>query len=170
MYESHDPVQGVAILTLPSGKKFDHLGIKIQFIGRIDMVRILVNFVIFGFELSVRACVWDRGYIVLTFLMLYTVYNRLMEFMKDVLIMISFQSPKNYCLLVPCFNQPQRFHFSFKTWIKNMNPIVVVMFPSGTFFLLELYCYVYRSKCAVYLTQAGMVFIYIYCVCVHIYR
>ena len=38
-YEASENVQGVVVLTLPSGKKVDHLGIKIQFIGRIDMVR-----------------------------------------------------------------------------------------------------------------------------------
>lgn len=37
-YESSQNVEGVVVLTLPSGKKMDHLGIKIQFIGRIDMV------------------------------------------------------------------------------------------------------------------------------------
>jgi Vacuolar protein sorting-associated protein 26 len=39
VYEASEPVQGVCVLSLPSGKKVDHLGIKIQFIGRIDMVR-----------------------------------------------------------------------------------------------------------------------------------
>lgn len=38
-YESSQNVEGMVVLTLPSGKKMDHLGIKIQFIGRIDMVR-----------------------------------------------------------------------------------------------------------------------------------
>jgi Vacuolar protein sorting-associated protein 26 len=38
-YEASQDIKGKVILTLPSGKKADHLGIKIQFIGRIDMVR-----------------------------------------------------------------------------------------------------------------------------------
>lgn len=37
-YEASQDVEGVVVLTLPAGKKMDHLGIKIQFIGRIDMV------------------------------------------------------------------------------------------------------------------------------------
>lgn len=37
-YEASQDVEGVIILSLPPGKKMDHLGIKIQFIGRIDMV------------------------------------------------------------------------------------------------------------------------------------
>lgn len=36
-YEASQDVEGVVIMSLPSGKKMDHLGIKIQFIGRIDM-------------------------------------------------------------------------------------------------------------------------------------
>ena len=38
-YGEFEDVQGVAHLTLPPGKKFEHLGIKIQFVGRVDMVR-----------------------------------------------------------------------------------------------------------------------------------
>jgi len=37
IYGEHEDVQGVAHLTLPPGKKFEHLGIKIQFVGRVDM-------------------------------------------------------------------------------------------------------------------------------------
>lgn len=36
-YEASQDVSGKVILSLPPGKKADHLGIKIQFIGRIDM-------------------------------------------------------------------------------------------------------------------------------------
>jgi len=36
-YEQHQDVSGVATLQLAPGKKLEHLGIKIQFIGRIDM-------------------------------------------------------------------------------------------------------------------------------------
>jgi vacuolar protein sorting-associated protein 26 len=36
-YEQHQDVSGVVTLTMPPGKKLEHLGIKIQFIGRIDM-------------------------------------------------------------------------------------------------------------------------------------
>lgn len=39
-YEASQDVGGKVILSLPPGKKADHLGIKIQFIGRIDMVRV----------------------------------------------------------------------------------------------------------------------------------
>jgi hypothetical protein len=39
VYEASEPVEGVCVLSLAAGKKMDHLGIKIQFIGRIDMVR-----------------------------------------------------------------------------------------------------------------------------------
>lgn len=39
-YEASQDVSGKVMLTLPPGKKADHLGIKIQFIGRIDMVRL----------------------------------------------------------------------------------------------------------------------------------
>jgi hypothetical protein len=37
-YEASQDIKGKVLLTLPPGKKADHLGIKIQFIGRIDMV------------------------------------------------------------------------------------------------------------------------------------
>ena len=36
-YEASQDIEGHVILTLPPGKKADHLGIKLQFIGRIDM-------------------------------------------------------------------------------------------------------------------------------------
>jgi vacuolar protein sorting-associated protein 26 len=36
-YEQHQDVSGVVTLALPPGKKLEHLGIKVQFIGRIDM-------------------------------------------------------------------------------------------------------------------------------------
>lgn len=36
-YEAAQDVSGNVILRLPPGKKFEHLGIKVQFIGRIDM-------------------------------------------------------------------------------------------------------------------------------------
>jgi hypothetical protein len=38
-YESSQNVSGTVVLSLPPGKKAEHLGIKIQFIGRIEMVR-----------------------------------------------------------------------------------------------------------------------------------
>jgi hypothetical protein len=44
-YEASQDVGGKVVLTLPPGKKADHLGIKIQFIGRIDMVRLSLLFV-----------------------------------------------------------------------------------------------------------------------------
>jgi hypothetical protein len=37
-FEAAENVAGTVVLSLPPGKKWDHLGIKIQFIGRIDMV------------------------------------------------------------------------------------------------------------------------------------
>lgn len=37
-YEASEDIGGKVLLMLPPGKKADHLGIKIQFIGRIDMV------------------------------------------------------------------------------------------------------------------------------------
>lgn len=39
-YGEHEDVQGVAHLILAPGKKFEHLGIKIEFVGRVDMVSI----------------------------------------------------------------------------------------------------------------------------------
>ncbi|KAL7578405.1 hypothetical protein ACA910_012802 [Epithemia clementina (nom. ined.)] len=36
-YEASQDIEGHVILTLPPGKKAEHLGIKLQFIGRIDM-------------------------------------------------------------------------------------------------------------------------------------
>jgi hypothetical protein len=41
-YEAHQDIGGVVSLHLAPGKKVEHLGIKIQFIGRIDMVRTCV--------------------------------------------------------------------------------------------------------------------------------
>jgi hypothetical protein len=38
-YEVSQDVAGIVRLRIPPGKKMEHLGIKIQFIGRIDMVR-----------------------------------------------------------------------------------------------------------------------------------
>ena len=37
-YESHQDIAGVVTLHLAPGKKVEHLGIKVQFIGRIDTV------------------------------------------------------------------------------------------------------------------------------------
>lgn len=37
-YESHQDIAGVVTLNLAPGKKVEHLGIKVQFIGRIDTV------------------------------------------------------------------------------------------------------------------------------------
>ena len=37
-YEASRDIRGVVRLRLPPGKKAEHLGIKVQFIGRIDMV------------------------------------------------------------------------------------------------------------------------------------
>jgi Vacuolar protein sorting-associated protein 26 len=39
VYEALQEIKGKVRLTLPHGKKADHLGIKLQFVGRIDMVR-----------------------------------------------------------------------------------------------------------------------------------
>jgi hypothetical protein len=39
-YESHQDIGGVVTLHLSPGKQVEHLGIKIQFIGRIDTVRV----------------------------------------------------------------------------------------------------------------------------------
>ena len=38
-YEASQDVGGFVTLQIPPGKKLEHLGIKVQFIGRIDMVR-----------------------------------------------------------------------------------------------------------------------------------
>ena len=40
-YEASQDIGGVVTIHLPPGKKMEHLGIKIMFIGRIDMVRLL---------------------------------------------------------------------------------------------------------------------------------
>ena len=37
-YGELEDVQGVVHLLLPPGKKFEHLGVKIQYVGRVDMV------------------------------------------------------------------------------------------------------------------------------------
>jgi hypothetical protein len=39
-YEASQDISGIVTLQIPPGKKVEHLGIKVQFIGRIDMVRI----------------------------------------------------------------------------------------------------------------------------------
>lgn len=36
-YEADQDVQGVVILRMPPGKKVEHMGIKVQFVGRIDL-------------------------------------------------------------------------------------------------------------------------------------
>jgi hypothetical protein len=38
-YESNQDIGGAVTIHLAQGKKVEHLGIKVQFIGRIDMVR-----------------------------------------------------------------------------------------------------------------------------------
>jgi Vacuolar protein sorting-associated protein 26 len=38
-YEASQDISGIVTLQIPPGKKVEHLGIKVQFIGRIDMVR-----------------------------------------------------------------------------------------------------------------------------------
>ena len=45
-YEASQDVAGVIRLRIPPGKKMEHLGIKVQFIGRIDMVRILPIYIL----------------------------------------------------------------------------------------------------------------------------
>jgi len=40
-FEASKDISGVVTLRLPAGKKAEHLGIKVQFIGRIDMVKFL---------------------------------------------------------------------------------------------------------------------------------
>ena len=40
-YEAQQDVGGVVTLHIAPGKKIEHLGIKVQFIGRIDMVSVL---------------------------------------------------------------------------------------------------------------------------------
>ena len=77
VYEASEPVQGVCVLSLSSGKKLDHLGIKIQFIGRIDMVR--TTFKLHG---------WN--YFFSQFSQNTHICNRAMAFMKGVRITISF--------------------------------------------------------------------------------
>lgn len=42
-YGEHEDVQGVAHLILPQGKKFEHLGIKIQFVGRVNMSHAVIE-------------------------------------------------------------------------------------------------------------------------------
>lgn len=42
-YGEQEDVQGVAHLILPQGKKFEHLGIKIQFVGRVDMSHAVIE-------------------------------------------------------------------------------------------------------------------------------
>lgn len=37
-YGEHEDVQGVVHLTLPPGRKIEHGGVKVQFVGRVDMV------------------------------------------------------------------------------------------------------------------------------------
>ena len=39
-YGEHEDVQGVVHLVLPPGRKFESLGVKIQFVGRVDMVSV----------------------------------------------------------------------------------------------------------------------------------
>ena len=39
IYQGHEPVQGTVMVILPSGRKLDHLGIKVEMIGqRIDFI------------------------------------------------------------------------------------------------------------------------------------
>jgi len=42
-YGEEEDVQGVAHLTLAPGKKFEHLGIKIEFVGRVDMSQAVID-------------------------------------------------------------------------------------------------------------------------------
>jgi hypothetical protein len=43
-YGENEDVQGVVHLILPHGRKFEHLGVKIQFVGRVDLVSRLYIF------------------------------------------------------------------------------------------------------------------------------
>jgi len=42
-YDSSEDVQGTVTLSLPYGKRIDHLGIKVEFVGRIDMSPLAVH-------------------------------------------------------------------------------------------------------------------------------
>ncbi len=53
-YDGQCPdVQGIVNLILQPGKKYDHNGIKIQFLGRIDMVSNLMNSVIADYQFTI---------------------------------------------------------------------------------------------------------------------
>ena len=39
IYQGHEPVQGTVMVILPSGRKMDHLGIKVEMIGQIELTQ-----------------------------------------------------------------------------------------------------------------------------------
>jgi hypothetical protein len=84
-YESSQDVEGLVVLTLAAGKKIDHLGIKIQFIGRIDMVWIMNVSIFIRITLTDASCHCSL------------VVCRVLEFMRALVvrIMILFPSAKN---------------------------------------------------------------------------
>lgn len=116
VYEASEPVQGVCILSLQSGKKMDHLGIKIQFIGRIDMV-----------------CIWMGGNYVFSQQSSHVpTVPRATAFTKVVRITISFPWPRNSRLRAPCSTPGRKFHSCSRIWTRNLKATVVAMCLWGT--------------------------------------
>jgi hypothetical protein len=55
VYSCDHDTEGEVTLTMPHGKKLDHMGIQVKFFGRIDMVRLVVDLVLYIFVLGVES-------------------------------------------------------------------------------------------------------------------
>lgn len=104
-YEASQDVSGKVILSLPPGKKADHLGIKIQFIGRIDMVS--------GDRRSALQCCFPVS----------NIDRRVMEFMKVAHTMISFPFPRNFLPQVVSTSPAQKYPSISRTWTRSTSLI-----------------------------------------------
>ena len=47
VYSCNHDTEGEVTLTMPHGKKLDHMGVQVKFFGRIDMVNTLVSVYIY---------------------------------------------------------------------------------------------------------------------------
>ena len=47
VYSCNHDTEGEVTLTMPHGKKLDHMGVQVKFFGRIDMVSTLVSVYIY---------------------------------------------------------------------------------------------------------------------------
>jgi hypothetical protein len=120
-----EDVQGVVHLMLPPGKHFEHAGIKIQFVGRIEMVS--------HFEERVSQLLYPLTITNVSFLhVVLQLSHSHMPSMKASHIMTLYLLQKNFSHLQHYIKHRQPFHFTSGRMIKSlMSHTMVEMLPSS---------------------------------------